>query len=279
MSAQGIDPPKVEVFATVGQSFRFVWTERNDFITLALIPIVILAVLGTAIGRPEDALGVDGSIAFAAVGTTWLFLLLNFAVGVFFGVAWHRRFLVPGEGVSLASALSWRPRHTRFLKVSLALIFGPAILILPLAIVLALAGPFGILLLVGLIFGVMLLVIRLSIMLPAAAVDTAMTIDECIGMTRGNTWRLVALFLLITFIASVGDSLLRLALTGIFGEVPGIPGRFVKSFAIEFIAFAAVAVGVSALSSAYLQLLRGHTQMTANVPTTGYNEEDQTDDT
>lgn len=275
MSTSAIDPPRVEVFATVGRSFRFVWTERNDFITLALLPIVGLAVIGTLIGRPDQTLQGDGSVSFGAIGIVWLFLALNFAIGVFFGVAWHRRFLVPREGLSLASALSWKPRHARFLKVSLALVFGPAVVILPIGIVLAFMGSVGILLLFPLIFGVVLIVLRLSLMLPAVSVDMAMTIEECMAFTKGNTWRIAGLFLLVTLIVSVADSLLRLVLTALFGDDPGVLGRFVDAFALELIAFGAVAVGISALSSAYLQLLQGPTAVARRLRVTnGPGEEE-----
>jgi hypothetical protein len=284
MSTPGIAPPKVQVFATVGQAFRFVWAERNDFMTFALVPIVVLAIIATAVSGaiPDDpsalgalgALGARGSAGFA------LFAIVNLVALTYFGVAWHRRYLVPQERATARDALRWHPRHWRFLWITIVLSIGSGFaIILGSMSTLALSPGGGALGTLAVLIGVALAAARLLVLLPAATIDDFMTFRAGWALGRGNSWRLLNLLLLATLPVLVADGGIRALLFLVFGDAPGLLGRFVEAFVFEVAGFAGAAIGISALSSAYLQLLQGRRQMPPNLPAAMGAEEEDRDET
>lgn len=275
MSTPGTDPPKVQVFATVGQAFRFVWAERNDFMTFALVPILVLAIVVTAISGaiPDDpsALGARGSAGFA------LFAIVNLVALTYFGVAWHRRYLVPQERATARDALRWQPRHWRFLWITIVLSIGSGFAIILGSVLTLVLSPTGVALgTLAVFIGVALAAARLLVLLPAATVDDFMTFRAGWALGRGNSWRLLFLVILAALPVLVADGGIRALLLLVFGDAPGLLGRFVEAFVVEVAGFAGAAIGISALSSAYLQLLQRRRQMPANLPAaTGAEEEDR----
>ena len=279
MSAPHVDPAKVEVLATVGRAFRFVWTERNDFMTLAFLPILVMAIIVTIIAGTGPVDDLEAAAAANAAGFG-IFVVINFLALTYFGVAWHRRYMIPQERATARDALRWQPRHWRFLWISVLLSMGSGIAVALGLVPTFLVTPAGAALAtLAVLIGVGLAAARLLILLPAAAVDDFMSFRGGWAFGRHNSWRLFTLLVLATLPVLFADVGLRLALSGLFGAAPGLLGRFVEAFVFEVAAFAGAAIGISALSSAYLQLLQGHTQVTTNPPATGYHEEDRTDDT
>jgi hypothetical protein len=278
MSTPGIEPPKVQVFATVGQAFRFVWAERNDFMTFALVPILVLAIVVTAVSGaiPDDpsALGVRGSAGLA------LFAMVNVVALTYFGVAWHRRYLVPQERATARDALRWQPRHWRFLWITIVLSIGSGLAIILGSVPTLALSPAGTALgTLAVLIGVALAAARWLVLLPAATIDDFMTFRAGWALGRGNSWRLLNLLILATLPVFVADVGIRALLSLVFGEAPGLLGRFVGAFVFEMAGFAGAAIGISALSSAYLQLLQGRRQMPAYLPAATEAEEEDQDET
>ena len=278
MSTPGIEPPKVQVFATVGQAFRFVWAERNDFMTFALVPILVLAIVVTAVSGaiPDDpsALGVRGSAGLA------LFAMVNVVALTYFGVAWHRRYLVPQERATARDALRWQPRHWRFLWITIVLSIGSGFAIILGSVPTLALSPAGTALgTLAVLIGVALAAARWLVLLPAATIDDFMTFRAGWALGRGNSWRLLNLLILATLPVFVADVGIRALLSLVFGEAPGLLGRFVGAFVFEMAGFAGAAIGISALSSAYLQLLQGRRQMPVYLPAATEAEEEDQDET
>jgi hypothetical protein len=185
---------------------------------------------------------------------------------VLYSVAWHRAFLVPGESVTIGSAYRWRKRQTQFLFAYLKL-FGvivgvvgvvgvvigittaaatseASILIIQLGY--ALAG--------GLIFS------RLSMLFPATAVDRHMTLKEGWRFTRGNTWRLFGIGLMVAVpiaLISVPFNILIGLLAVSTGVGGSLTGNLILTLMYHFLAFVGIAVGVTALSISYRRLTAG----------------------
>ena len=240
---------KIPILAIVALAYQFIWYERRDFINLAFVPIVVLAILDTAVGFGLSASG--GARGGLAVPGIVVVILVNVAAGVMFAVAWHRRFLVPQENTTFYSAYRWRMRHGKFLFVSIAIgllaIFAAALPML----VGALLGPLAVIFLPVSVILSGLLGARLSMLLPSTAVDDLMNFNQAWELAYGNSWRILGVFILSATPIGVAAPIIGLLLGSLFGDAPGVPGLFVMAFANEFFGFVSAALGVTVLSEAY----------------------------
>lgn len=253
---------KIPVLATVSTAYRFVWAEGRDFINLALVPIVVLAILDTAVTAGLSASGEAGG-GLAVPGIVFV-ILVNVAAGVMFTVAWHRRFLIPQESATFYGAYRWRLRHARFLFVSVAI---GLLAIFAAALPMLLGALFGPLIILFLLVSVILSGLvggRLSMLLPSTAIDDLMNFNQAWELSYGNSWRILSVFILSAIPVGVGASFIGFLLGSLFGGAPSLPGLFVLAFANEFFGFASVALGVTVLSEAY-RILRG-SGAAANLP-------------
>ena len=257
---------KIPIFATIGRSYRFVWDEARDFINLALVPIVVLAIMDTAVGigfgGSTEAGGEGGALAVLGV---ILVILVNVVVGIMFAVAWHRRYLVPQGSATFYGAIRWRTRHTRFLYLSIAI----GLLVMFTALFpLLIGGLIGaggfVIVLIALVFGG-LLGARLSILLPASAVDDLMSFNQVWILAHRNGWRILLVFVISAIPVGLVASGASFVLRWLIGDAPSPPGLFVMAFTNEFFGFASAALGVTALSEAY-RILRS---ASTGVVTTG----------
>ncbi len=247
---------QIPVLATVVLAYRFIWAERRDFINLALVPIVFLAVVDTAAGIGLSRSGeADGGLEVLP----FIFIILvNLVAGIMFAVAWHRKFLVPKESVTFYHAYRLRLRHAWFLfmSVAIALIVVFAFVVTPL--IGTLLGPVGIVLFVPSLFVGGLVGSRLSLLLPATAVDDLMNFNQGWELAHGTSWRILGVFFLSAIPIGIGTLVLGFLLGELFGGVPGPLGLFVMAFTSEFLGFASAALGVTVLSEAY-RILRSST--------------------
>ncbi len=238
-------------------AYRFVWAEGRDFINLALVPIVVLAILDTAVATGLSASREAGG--GLAIPATVFIILVNVAAGVMFAVAWHRRFLVPQESVTFYRAYRWRTRHARFLFVSIAI----GLLVVFAAIVPSLLGTlFGPVVIVFLVASVIVSGLvggRLSMLLPSTAVDDLMNFNQAWELAYGNSWRILSVFILSAIPVGVAAITIGFLLVWLFGGTPGLPGIFVLAFTNELFGFASAALGVTVLSEAYRILRSGRT--------------------
>ena len=248
---------KIPIFATVGLAYRFVWAERRDFINLALVPIVVLAIMDTAVrtGLPAPTeVGAEGG-ALAVLGFV-IIILVNVVAAVMFAVAWHRRYLVPQESATFYGAIRWRARHTKFLYLWITI----GLLVMFAAIIPSLIGGLMgtsviVIVLVAMIIGG-LVGARLSILLPATAIDDLMSFNQVWELAYRNSWRILLVFFLTAIPVGLTASAIGYLLRSSFGDAPSPPGIFVMAFTSEFFGFASAALGVMVLSEAY-RILRG----------------------
>jgi len=262
-------PSRLPVFPTLMLALRFVWDGRLGFWYTAFLPVLVLTVLntlGAAMAVPADPANPEAG-SYAPPFIVVLANLALLALYVMFAVAWHRRWLMPNESVTYATALRWDGRKTKFL-VRLFLIAACAFAVmLPIFLFFQLiglgAGPAGAIG-PGTVFGAVLMVLcgyavmgRLMPLLPAAAVDDSLDFRGCWAMTTGVTGRLMLIVLLPGLIfgalnlaaEAVIDALV--SRTGLGGSLVAVA---IEGFALQIVAFFGIAVGVTALSISYQSL-------------------------
>ncbi|MDP6572448.1 MAG: hypothetical protein QGI63_09655 [Rhodospirillales bacterium] len=260
---------KLSIWSTIRDSYAFVWRGRRRFLSLAAPAVVILAIASTLVAwlavTPASA---DAENAMTGPAAVLLFLTMPVAVFLWlvFSVAWHRRFLVPGESVTVGAALGWSRRHSRFLLLSIAVGLLIALVMVGGALAaFAVSSLFGVgqeglandvflpLYLVGLACALVISG-RLALLFPAAAVDHRMTFGECWATTRGNGWRLaIILFLVAVPVWAVAN--LISAPIGYFGQSNSLTVILLAGLVDQTLGFVGVAVGVTALSIAYRAIM------------------------
>lgn len=257
---------KLQVVATVSEAFKGAFTHIGEMVRLVWVPglaYIGLSAVGVLFQMREQA------------GLASLMNLLTIFLWPVIAVAWHR-FILLGETGSGVAYFRFGQREARFLVVSIFLV----LLLLPGFIVMMLgfdATPEmwaqmaagqpvqfepteG-----GTIFvfsGLVLLAaaafysVRLSLLLPAVAVDQPVDARAVLDMTRGNFWRLVGAFVLL----ALGVLVIMLMLMLVAGLLATLLS--VAAFALALIATMIVAVfsqiaSVAILSIAYRELSGG----------------------
>jgi hypothetical protein len=120
--------PALPVLATVGQTFRLIWLNRDDFVRVAIVPmaatyvIVLIAFGADPHGHPEGA-PVE-SWALSLVGISHLLLTTLFSVG------WLRVLLLRSERGRRDFGLRWTRAHAIFLGRMVLLSVGIALTLL-----------------------------------------------------------------------------------------------------------------------------------------------------
>ncbi len=250
---------KLPILSTARGAYAFFWRHRRRFFSLAFPAIVVLAILTALVTWFWPLAGTAGQeIGWGEIGAAVAGLFL----WVMFAVAWHRRYLVPAEATTVGAALGWQQRHNRFglaaLGISVLVLLGGALAGAVGSVVAYLVpgGGFGrtmIYLVSGLAFFFALYVYaRLSLLFPARAVDHGLGFAECFKLTRGNGWRLVAIWVLVIAPFWVALSF-GLAATVILGG--GLTGTLIGALFHQGLNFAGIAVGVTALSIVYQALV------------------------
>jgi hypothetical protein len=276
---------KLQIREIVFEVFQFLWDTRLDLARMIAAPVFALTILQliltalVPIRTPEEAQNIAGWQTFALIMGS----LLSAAFYTMFAVAWHRRCLRPEEQTTILTALKWDHRKTLFLFRFIVISIVAAIGVLPVLIVIsiilfavaaafsagsgdgasvpahvaALSNAFPVIALLIVFAGVMLIQTRLSLLLPATALDQKMTLMEAWAMGRDNTWRLFAIILLSIAPAMVIVTLVQSGV-GAIGFTTGLHStltfRFVAQLAINFASYIAVAASVSALSMSYRAL-------------------------
>ncbi len=240
----------VPVFATIVTAYRFVWQERRDFINFALLPVLLLAILSTAVAATlvDDTSAADvqtfppGFVLIIAVTTLPLMTL--------FAVLWQRRFLLPHENPTIYDAFRWRMRHSRCLFVLIAAVFVADLAAVGAILIAAAIGvPQALIVLVGFV-AAGLTFARLCMLLPAAATDTLIDFNQAWALGRRNAARIFSTLLSGVPLVFAG-LMISLGLSALFGSGASVIGVFVISFVNEFFSFGAVALVVTVMSEAY----------------------------
>ncbi len=272
---------RVPVFKTVTGAYAFVWQARKDFVSLALPLVVAVAIVGALYGwlwppvfatTPEEIEAAMANRWDGAMLVGLLFAAIYVAVFIMFAVAWHRRYLVPDELTTVRAALRWGWRQTRFLLLTIAVGLIAALAFAVSLLVISLVGAFllrdagqtaiGGLAFAALVIAVGLVVLsiygRLSMWFPSTAVDHRMSLRECWAFSRGNGWRLALIIVLVAIpmvlLALLVNVPMMLAVIGA-GLFYSLTVQLVVSLIQLGISFIMTAVGVSALSIAYRELM------------------------
>ncbi|MFQ5972629.1 MAG: hypothetical protein ACE5Q3_09865 [Alphaproteobacteria bacterium] len=254
----------LEVSRTIVDACRFAWTNRRDLLDYAALPVVVLSLFQVLEARllpsaeaPDEA----PSLHLSLLADTIVYMV----VYTMFSVAWYRRYLIGVEGPTVGAALRWRWRHMVFLGRFIIVTLLPTILMLYLAASVAAASTGGagapagvpnLLILVALV-AILLAWARLLLVLPAAAIDDDASLVRAWRLSRGNSWRMLGIAILPAFPAV----LVVLIVTAVVAQVLGLTGltesltaRFVAHLIQQLLLFIGTAIGISALSIAYLRL-------------------------
>jgi len=251
----------------IGGALRYMMESRRDLLILATPPVIGLSIIGTLVHIAVPNLGMtpEGT-PIGGPATLWAILglfALNVAFYIMFAVAWHRRFLLPDEVVTVSQALSWRPEKSRFLLflILIALLVFMTIMALgafmPIIMMAAGQGPgvAGIGVMVTLV-AVAMLFARLALVLPAAAIGLKdFKMRDSWMATKGHSISMFLVVLLPTLIAVVA-SLPVLMVAQLFGDVAQTwTGSTIAALIAQALNYFAIALGVSSLSIAFTDLV------------------------
>jgi hypothetical protein len=217
--------PMLPILATVGQAFRLLWLNRDDFIRVAIIPVTLsfaLALVALGVGdepnaHPEGALVEPWAVV--------LVVIAQFMLTTLFSVGWLRVLLVRGERNRRDFGLHWTRAHSQFLGrfVLLCIVLSLALTVLyalagsalpgdPLAALQA-PGSGLVLLLASVVTGYLSL--RLSLVFPAAAVEHAYGFAQSWRHTARQGFALVLVMLIVIVLVAVVWEVIHTALFGI----------------------------------------------------------------
>lgn len=282
---------KLPIFRTAAQAYAFVWLRRDQFWSLAVPAIAIVAITSAltswlqwlSMGQPTSLADFmkgtgnfvrpDASLTFFVVAVAGG--IVSFAVLVLYSVAWHRLYLVPAGAATPASAYRWQGRQTKFFLNYLRVF----IVLIPFIAALAIVGGIiaaGVGAMVGKgggantsVAGITAIVVtaqlllllcvgwfwgRFAMLFPATAVDQHMKLREGWRFSRGNGWRILWIIVLTTIPIWIVSTPLNFGMQ-YAGFETGLTGSLTVTliFALitQFFAFVGIAIGVSALSISY----------------------------
>jgi hypothetical protein len=217
--------PKLNISKVVFGAFVIPWVNRQALARAIWIPFLALAVLSVAIGKLVAPIGLSVTLAIGA-GYWLIFAVL--------AVICHRFVLigVPSSNGSFSLPL-WSKRETRF--ASLLFLLGCIYILVLLATVFAVASlpevskDGGSLLWLKYVVSApaFYVLARLSLVLPATAVDKPIDFKWAWHQTESNGWRLVLVIgVLPLFLSEGADLLLRseptVVETLLFGLLAGV---------------------------------------------------------
>mgnify|MGYP003631091893 CR=1 FL=1 len=246
-------PKQLDVLAAIREAYSGAWNNLGEMLRLIWLPVVLYLILNIIGAMLPDTTSLILRLAME---------LANFALWAVISVAWYR-FILIGDATGHDNRINFGRRETRYLFVTFALILlampvfmfaGPPELPISGAVSSFLAGAgsagalisfFGILLsIVGLYF-----LVRLSLLLPAVSIDEPINIRLVLERTRGNFWRIFALFILSSLPLIVAYILLLSLFLS--AGVPVVIALGVTSLLSIFIAI----VNVAVLAIAYRELI------------------------
>lgn len=272
---------KLPILDVVREAYGFVWRERALFWSLALPGIIVLSLVNALLiwmlrrdlGFPTET--ADFVAAFKATASnigilTIISWIAGFgvyaAVLVFYSVAWHRAYFGIDRPATVATAYLWQARQSRFLlnyaKLGIASIpvfaFGGLIGFLAALMMSGLGVNVSIFVAEVLLWGAVFWFFgRSSMILPAAAVDEALTLGASWSLTSGNGWRLLWIIVLVSspfwLIAEPVSGAMHDAM-GKIGLNQSLSATLASALVAQILAFIGIAIGVSALSISYRHL-------------------------
>lgn len=265
MNGKNPQPGNLELplMEMITDAFRYVYDERKDFIALASLPVIALALIASGLNflMPDGGVQVDESGMPVSIGPlVFVNIFVSIVFFAIFAVAWYRKFLVGEEDVTVGAALKLDGRKIRFVIRLGGLLLLCALLMMPVVIgfqLISAAGlAFGpIAIFVMLVVG-LLVYARGSLWLIAAAVDDPTSLRAIWRGTNGFSWRLVVLVvappMLLLIIQMLVLNIAALIL-GALGLMDSMTGGLILLIIQESLSYLGIAVVASALSMAYLR--------------------------
>ena len=267
---------RLPVRDTLLDVFKFLWTARRDLLIMVTIPAVGLTIYQIAMvdlfGVVDPAAPVTKGAPTTLSGVLILYLP-NLVLFIMFAVAWHRRYLMPRELSTVWSALHWDSRKMKFLWffllitiIAVAVVAVPIVMLIIFGVVLNLAAAAGtdvsppmdvntLSLAIGMAAGslAMIIFLRLSLWLPATAVDAPFSLLESWRLGRGNSLRI--------FIVACGSGIslwiFAMILNFAAGSLPtdNITMHLTATLIEYALTYTVLAVGIATISVCYERLL------------------------
>ena len=266
--SDSFDDFRLPVVETVRQVLGFLMETRRDLVLIAGMPVAALTIYKTVLAGFID-LRDPGTFTLGDVLLTGVPVIL---VYMMFVVAWQRRFLVSSATATVWSAFRWDRRRTRMLFRSLSIILTavagvaiPVVVLIMIVVIVNLAAATnpetppltteGVSIVVGGVSALLLSLVlaRLSLWLPAGAMDAPFGLLELWRLGQRNSWRLLG----IVLAPQLPGWFLWAIWSGIGAALPA------ESLAIDFLrnlghfslAYLILAGGLAGLSAAYDRLL------------------------
>lgn len=251
----------------VGSALRYLVANRRDLLMLATPPVIALAIVDALVRLavpdsavapfPKDAAQMDPNALLATLGL----LALNLVFYVMFAVAWHRKYLLPQESVTVAGALMWRREKTTFLlrAIGITALSGVGLMLVVLVATMV-AGQSNAGATIGGALAVLAFLVvfaRLSLVLPAMAVGReAFRIADAWRATKGQALGMFLLMLLPTLFAIAVSMPVILLASGLAaaGLLETATGYALLALANQAVNYLVIALTVSSLSIAYQEL-------------------------
>lgn len=201
------------------------WNRRQHFRRLLIIPVIVTALINIA-----DPYWPEGKEPFATTLIVFIWFLPQFLIFTFFAVSCHRSVLIGESSVSRFGVRGWSMRETRFylwilgiyaLGYFFMILFGVPLAVVTAAIGTSLGNALDIMADMehpAFLYSCMALasvpfayvVGRLSLLLPAIAVDLRPKFTSVWSQSKGNGWRVAVLV--------GGIPILFIVLQGLFGS-------------------------------------------------------------
>lgn len=259
--------PKLVLAEILREAVQDVWDGRRDFFALAALPVVALAVidvvmmlvlgpvsLSAEIGAADE---VDPAQAIGPLIHLIIFGITQMALLSVFAVAWHRRYLVPGENPTALQAILWDGRKLRYMLRLIGMSFIAAMFwILPALMITGATGNQGLAAIIFLV-GAIVVLGRLYPALAATSVDADARFGHIWALGKGSTFPLIGLTLVPAAVTNIASMVVALPLSGImvgFGMAGSLTGTFMLNLITGAIVFAGYAVLSTGQSIAWLKL-------------------------
>lgn len=256
--------PVVEIAAEV---YHFVWRQRRALVERASVPIAICLLVGLGssflTGGPQEALppsspAGDEAAQVVPTGSDGLLWLTYIAVSLPFLVGWYRLVIDGPQAIAGRAPVRFgRPEGRMLLWM---LLIG-LLLMVPLAIAGSIAVPFAqgnipggqvplFPLLISVAMFILLIVasLRLSFVFPAIAVDDAVSFPRAWELTKGNSFRLLALAAVVHLPPLVLGAIVQALTIGL-----GLPLSLILLVDLS-ISFIIMALGATMYGEAYARL-------------------------
>jgi hypothetical protein len=268
---------RLPVRDTLLHVFKFLWTARRDLLLMAAIPVGGLTIYQVAM---TDLFGVVDPAAPVTDGAPATFsevvilYLPSLVLYIMFAVAWHRRYLMSGESSTVWSALRWDPRKMKFLwhflliamtagavvavPIVMLTIFGVVLNFAAAAAATEVSPPIDVNTLssaISMAAGILTMIVylRLSLWLPATAVDAPFSLLESWRLGRGNSLRIF----IVASGAEIGLWIFAMILNSAAGGLPtdSITMHLIVALIENALVYAVLAAGIAATSICYERLL------------------------